>query len=504
MSFCKFSTSRQVKNYTEISNIFFVDYMADAPDNFTKIYLYGLYLCQNSENNNSVEQFEKYFGLSKEDIYGAFAYWQERGLVKVVEIEPFEIRYLEIVRNYDIERQVLNGKYKDFCRDIQEIISGRMLTINELKEYMDFLSTHNMKENALLAIAHYCAQTQGLDIGYKYVLTVARNWLSKGVTTQKDVVKHIENINKKVESLDVLLKIFGINRPHNIDELNSFNLITKELDFPIDIVYHVAKNLKTKSRNAMLQLENKMKQYYEMRLTSIAEIDQFESQRDYLFDCAKEIVKELGRYYENLEPVVQNYIIKWHNLGFEQTALKQIALYCFKMNISSLDGMDEWVNKFFKLGLISLEAINAYIAQTIEIDNQIKLVLDKLGVVRKVNSADRHMYNLWINTYNISEELMNFAIEKAMHTIQPMQYLNKVLHTYHINNISTPQEAQERDLRFNLNNLGASDKDKAKNKNKQKNSAENLTQNAKQQMFQREYTADEISALFTNIDDIKF
>ena len=88
MAFCQFSTSKKVKNFTEISNIFFSDYMKDAPDNFVKIYLYGLYLCQNPDMNNSLEQFVKYFNMSKEDIFGAFAYWQEVGLVKIIELEP--------------------------------------------------------------------------------------------------------------------------------------------------------------------------------------------------------------------------------------------------------------------------------------------------------------------------------------------------------------------------------------------------------------------------------
>ena len=486
MAFCQFSTSKKVKNFTEISNVFFSDYMAEAPDNFVKIYLYGLYLCQNPDKNNSVEEFVKYFGLSKEDIFGAFSYWQEVGLVKIIELEPFEIRYLDIVRNLEKEKQILNGKYKDFCKDIQEIISGRMLTLVEYQSYMEFLEYSSMQPSALLSIANYCATSQGKDIGYKYVLTVAKDWANKGVLTQKQVIKHIDTINESNELVNDLLKVFGIKRNANIDEINIYNFITKELGYSVDVVLMVARNIKNKSKNAIFQLENKMKHYYEQKLYTIDEIKEYESKKEVAYNTAKAIVKELGLYYDNVEPVIDNYLLNWLNFGYDEQTLTAIAKICFKSGIKTLDGMDNKIQKFFKIGLVSLQAINDYIADVVKIDENIKQILEKLHLSRQVNASDRYMYNIWVNTYQTSDELLDYAIEKSIGMLQPMQYLNKILSHYYTMHIIDVNMAKEADKTFD------------------QPTKEQTSLKTKQLVRERNYTTEELNAFFTNIDDIKF
>ena len=491
MAFCQFSTNKKVKNFTEISNIFFSDYMKDAPDNFVKIYLYGLYLCQNPDMNNSLEQFTKYFNLSKEDIFGAFAYWQEVGLVKIIELEPFEIRYLDVVRSLEKEKQILNGKYKDFCRDIQEIISGRMLSMVEYQSYMEFLESTGMQPSALLSVANYCTTTQGKDIGYKYVLTVAKDWANKGILTQKEVIKHIDSINENNEILDNLLKIFGIKRCANIDEINTFNFITKELGYSIEVINQVARSIKNKSKNAMAQLENKMKKYYELKYYTIAEIQAYENTKEASFNSARAIIKELGLYYDNLEPVVDNYLIKWNNYGYDSETLVQIAKDCFKTGIKTLEGMDNKIQKFYKIGLISLDAINDYIKEVISIDNNIKAILEKLHLARQVNQSDRYMYNVWMNNYGTSAELLDYAIEKSIGTIQPMQYLNKILNYYNLRKINTIEEAKEADKLFDAPKKDGTIKETT------------IEKERKKLIYEHNYTKEELNSFFTNIDDIK-
>ena len=60
------------------------------------------------------------------------------------------------------------------------------------------------------------------------------------------------------------------------------------------------------------------------------EIDSFEKEKSDLYSLAKEINKTIGLYYENLEGIVENYILKWINMGFDKELLLEIALYCFK------------------------------------------------------------------------------------------------------------------------------------------------------------------------------
>jgi hypothetical protein len=105
-----------------------------------------------------------------------------------------------------------------------------------------------------------------------------------------------------------------------------------------------------------------------MKLFSTVEIDSFEKEKQELYSTAKDINKSLGLYYENLETVVENYILKWINMGFDKTLLFEIAEFCFRTSVRTLDGMDKMCAKLFKLGILSSSAFEQYIGNIIYCD----------------------------------------------------------------------------------------------------------------------------------------
>ena len=58
MSFCTFSKDNIKSGKTYVDNQFIIHFMPDAPTDAVKVYLYGLYLCQNAEDGaSSVKAF---------------------------------------------------------------------------------------------------------------------------------------------------------------------------------------------------------------------------------------------------------------------------------------------------------------------------------------------------------------------------------------------------------------------------------------------------------------
>jgi len=101
MAFCEFSSEVVSKNSITIDNLFITEFLPNASDNCIKVYLYGLYLC-NSSKDNSIEVFEKSLNMSQEDIISIFYYWQDQGLVQVLNINPIQIRYLPVKNRVNI------------------------------------------------------------------------------------------------------------------------------------------------------------------------------------------------------------------------------------------------------------------------------------------------------------------------------------------------------------------------------------------------------------------
>ena len=125
MSFCKPSSELILKNETTVENAFIVDFLPNLNPTACKVYLYGLYLCQNGIDN-TLESFERIFNLSEEDVISIFKSLEELKLVECLDLVPMEVRYLPI-KNTSIRLKNFNkDKYKKFNETAQAIISKRI------------------------------------------------------------------------------------------------------------------------------------------------------------------------------------------------------------------------------------------------------------------------------------------------------------------------------------------------------------------------------------------
>ena len=94
MSFCSYSKEYSASNNTSVENVFLYDYLPQATGDAVKVYLYGLFLCQNAEFDVSLSSFARELSLSEEQVKDAFTYWEEFGLCSVVSRDPFAVKYL--------------------------------------------------------------------------------------------------------------------------------------------------------------------------------------------------------------------------------------------------------------------------------------------------------------------------------------------------------------------------------------------------------------------------
>ena len=59
-----------------------------------------------------------------------------------------------------------------------------------------------------------------------------------------------------------------------------------------------------------------------------------------------------------------------------------------------------------------------------------------------MNTYDRDFYATWTNSWNMSEELIDYAAMISAGKAQPMQYMNKILSTWSNNNVKTLEQAK--------------------------------------------------------------
>lgn len=444
MAFCKFSSQTVISEKTSVDNLFINEFLPNASGDAVKVYLYGLYKCSNADSlDNTLESFARVLNLTEKQIEEIFLYWQEQGLVQVLPTEPIEVRYLPIKNLFSNIKKYKPEKYQAFNIQVQELISGRMISPNEYAEYYDLIERLHFEPEALLMLVQYCVNLKGNNIGYNYIITIARNWASENVLTAEAVEEKLASLEHIGTALGELLKTLSIKRKPSIEERELYKKWNNEYCFEEDVIIFVAKQMKKKKLSVSFEkLDSKLTKYYEMGFTSIKEISAYETTRQEMFNCAFEVNKTLGIYYENNEVVVENYIAHWFQMGYTHEALVQIAKFCFQKSIRTLQGMHNIVLKLYKLGVVSSESIFEYMEHLSQSDIIIKRILEQLGLSRNVNQWDRNYYSTWKDNWKINDELFQYGISLAKDKIQPMQYLNKIFSIFFENNITTVEQAK--------------------------------------------------------------
>lgn len=484
MAFCEFSSEVVSSSVTTIDNVFISDYLPYVDGNYIKVYLYGLYKCSSSRDND-IGSFAKVLQMSEEDILSVFYYWQEVGLVNIINVEPVMVRYLPIksalakIKKYNVD------KYADFNIAVQELMGGKMLTPRELEEFYYLIETLHIEKDALLRVVDYCVKLKSGSTSVNYVVAVAKNWIYDGVRTVEDVCNRLEAQERITGDVVLVLKALGIKRSATLEEYQMYLNWTGDLEMPLDIIVHIAK--KTKSKN-FAKLNGFVNKCYSNRLLSTKEIDDFLKSEADMFDLAKAVVRNMGLWYDNLENVVDTYIASWCQMGFEKNAILTLSNYAFKRNTRTLDGLNNIVNNMFKLGLLTNASIDNYMQDIVKNDGVICQILCSLGIERGVIAIDRTMYKTWLYDWNMTEDIISYGIELSKNQFSAMQYLNRVLSEFHAGGVSTLEEAKKFKLSFAF--------DGKKNTTSSKSTS---SKDAKK----REYSKKELDSLFDDVYEIE-
>lgn len=468
--------------YTILDNTFLNEFLPQATGDDVKVYLYGLNLCSNPNiEDNCLDTMSKVLSLTEDEIIKSFSYWQEIGLVQMVSTKPLEIRFLPIRANSGSVKIRNKEKYSDFNKQMQNVISGRMITPVEFNEYYSLIEVYHFEPEAVVLIAKYCTSIKNNAIGYPYILAVARSFANDGLKTCETIEQKFLEQEKSTKEIKQVIDALGLKRDADIEERNLYVKWTSHYGFAHGTIITIAKTQKKKG--GFSKLDNVLTKYFEQKLLTIEDISAFSEQQDTMFEIAKDVSKNLGLYYQNLENVISTYVSDWMKKGYDKTTLEFLSNYCFKQSIRTLDGMNIIIQKFYKLGLISIESIEQYIGSILQVDEQIKQVLESVELMRNVSNFDREFFKTWTKQWNFSLEQILLISKTAIGKINPMSYLNKILADIFAKHISSDADIKKY--------LKSASKTETK-------------QTTKQNDFEsRVYSQEELSAVFDSLDDVE-
>ncbi|MFW5780131.1 MAG: DnaD domain protein [Bacillota bacterium] len=440
MSFCKLSNNFINSGYTLIENEFLLSHMPGADPIDIKVYLYGLALANSDyENNNSMEKIALCLKLPEERIIQAFRYWQKSGLVDISSTSPPVVTYLPVKNSLPPIVKYKTKEYSTFVDELYRLFPEKVLSPNSITEFVDLIKATKMETNAMLMIIKYCIDYKNGKASTPYILSVADDWTKKGLITEEKVNEHITSLEANSEAIRQIFSSLGLKREPNLDDRQLYVKWTKEYGYNLDAILVAARA--QKRRGGMQRLDRYIEELKNARAFSAQEINEYSKNKQAVYDLSINVVKNIGGYYASMDIVIETYIVPWLSKGFTYESLLTIAKYCFLKNIKNLDGMQQMVDSFYKMGLLDKDSINNYIEKQIEIDHKIKSIFEKCNYMGLVTIRDREYYRTWME-WGFNDEIISYVASLAKKNPFPIQTINRNLGILFQKNIKTLDEAK--------------------------------------------------------------
>ena len=408
MPFCSFEESNQNNSFVMLDNNFITSFMPECNDLEIKVYLYGLYLCQSPlSKDNTIEHIKDALSLSLKEIQDIFYALEQKGLVSIISFDPFQVAFKR-AKNLQASKLYKKEKYSDFNKQLEECFPDKMLVNpNQYTVFYDFIESTNIQPGALIMIVKHCVNVKGSTVSSNYILQVAQSWVNDGIRSEEEVSKRIRQRELNSGYLKDISTEIGKTSQITEEDKDYFTKWTENWGFDIQAILAACK----KSLKSMAKLDAILDDCFKNGAISAVEVEAYLKNKKKLSENALNVAKELGLWYDNPAPVVENYISPWQQKGFSSEGLLLIAKYCFRNSIKELKYMDHVVNDFFNKGIISEEAIKIYFEQLDKEEELIKKLLATLGSSRIVTQNDREMLNVWTNTWGFSYDTI-FAVAK--------------------------------------------------------------------------------------------
>lgn len=228
MKFDKGKTKDYYLLTTDVENVFINEYMTEAPGDYVKAYLYGLF---SSEHGMELKTslMAEVLRMDEDRLREAWEYWERMHVIEIDEDEDdITIRFLSLREQFysgeegaqralEMAEETEEEPDEDTMRGLVEAgetLMGRPLNGKELQEISSWIKDLSLSREAMLLAVEYCGENGKNSIGY--VSKMLLGWDKEGLKTEEDVRKYLDRVSERQGIYRRILNSLGLRR--NITE----------------------------------------------------------------------------------------------------------------------------------------------------------------------------------------------------------------------------------------------------------------------------------------------
>ncbi|MBD5560967.1 MAG: DnaD domain protein [Clostridia bacterium] len=418
---------------TPVPTAFLAKDMLDAPSDYVKVYLYGLYLSE-AETPESDMVMENKLHMKGSEIDQALRYWADRGRIKTEETPegpvysfktPGGAAAAKAAPKEPARREMY--PYAAFNLRAADIMQ-RELKPAELKRLYSYMEEDKLPQDLVLRLLEYCVGLKGKNINIAYVDRVEEAWIKRGIRTLEGAEEAIAEFQARSSGARQIMRLMGIlDKAPGQTELEYYRKWTKDWGFAHEGIVAAMQGKEFSKSNPFKYLDAILSGYHERGAHRAQEIAELSNRTDERDARIKEILKALN--YRSLAVTQSHvdYLNNWQRAGFSQ---KIILLACSEATRSgrrSLDRVDQYLQSWKKHGLLTETQIRSHIAQQNELVELIRQVYEMAGITAPIEEKDKNFYLTYTKQCGMEHDVLLLAAELSSITEHPGRYMRSIL-----------------------------------------------------------------------------
>lgn len=307
-------------SYTEIPDVFFTEYMAEASGDFIKVYLCLVFLTK-YDKDIKLGDLSKRLNISLQTIQSALTFWEEKGvLIKKVngyilnnlqEIELNKLYSPNITLSKEDIQKNENNKYR--AKAIECINNMYFQGVMSPAWYSDidlWFKKYEFDEQVMISLFDYCFNKSALH--KNYVKTVAEAWSKNNIKTYEDLEAYSqkqENLNKIKKDI---AKKLGRYSPLTQFEEAFIEKWTLDFNYDLNIINIALKRTTSKANPSFDYLDKLISDWHDRNLKTEADVNNFLLEMKQKKKNIKQLEKQTNynnyeqRNYDNLNDLYAN------------------------------------------------------------------------------------------------------------------------------------------------------------------------------------------------------
>ncbi|MCB6993518.1 DnaD domain protein [bacterium 210820-DFI.6.37] len=236
---------------TDVENIFINEYMASAPGDFVKVYLFARMYAGLSEDMDN-ETIARQLSLQEEDVLKAWSYWEKMGVIRKIQKPDggkfnYQVEFINLKEllygkepkkkkktDDDNMKAVLSDKSVQSMFKSIERITGRIFSGAEMMEILSWINDYEAAPEIVVYAFSYCKSRGKQNI--RYVAAVVKRWVSEGLRDVLAVEEYLRNTDQRHYLYRRVFKSLGFARPATEEEMKIMDRWFDGMGYTIDKV----------------------------------------------------------------------------------------------------------------------------------------------------------------------------------------------------------------------------------------------------------------------------